>query len=129
MGLSHWEYTIRKRYTPQALARFYRFHTNNPHVFEEFESEALMLWNTYGLRKYGARTIFEHMRWDKTIETRKDVFKVNDDYVPIYARLLMYLHPKLKGFFELRGDDRQTQGHKSAEQRKREENHPDGPFP
>jgi len=104
-------------YPESVRKRFKDFHSNNPHVFQEFRKLAFQMKET-GRKKYSARTIIEVMRWNFNLNTGGDVFKVNDDYVPIYARLMIYHHPEFAEFFELRKV--RSKGHKSAEQIARE---------
>jgi hypothetical protein len=88
-------------YPKTLLARFKKFHRNNPQVYLEFERLAYQMKAT-GRKRYGARTIAEVMRWHYDLNTIGDVFEINDNYIPIYARLLIYRHPEFKDFFELR---------------------------
>ena len=81
--------------------RFERFHRDNPHVFRKFKELAFAMKAT-GRERYSARTIVEKMRWDYDINTTGGVFKINDDFVPIYVRLLIQRYPEFAGFFELR---------------------------
>jgi hypothetical protein len=82
-------------------ARFDAFHADHPQVwklFLRFVKEAMVS----GRRKFGARMIWERMRWFSTIETKGDDFKLNDHYPPFYARLFMETYPQYAGFFEIR---------------------------
>jgi hypothetical protein len=88
-----------------------------PHIYEKFRELALVKLNA-GFKKYSARTIVERMRWDYELPTTGDPFKINDDFVPIYARLLIYHEPRFTDFFELR--QVRSQGQKSKEQLMRE---------
>lgn len=56
--------------------------------------------------RYSARTIFEVVRWHYTVNERRDGgFKLNNNYFPEYARLLISEDPNFDGFFELRGEN------------------------
>lgn len=105
-------------YPRAVLERFKDFHRDNPHVYERFREHARQM-RAAGWGRYSARTIFEVMRWNENLRTRGDAFKVNDDHIPIYARLLIYHHPEFADFFELRKV--RSRGRKSEEQRDREE--------
>ena len=77
--------------------RFFRFHRTNPHVFRSSKSWRRQMKATG--RKIRGRTIIEKMRWDYDIKTTGDVFKINNDFVAIYVRLLIHRYPKdLMGF-------------------------------
>lgn len=106
------------KYPPEVLNRFKKFHKENPQVYEEFVNTAKRMKRT-GRTRYSARTIIEVLRWTRDIGTTGEVFKINDDYVPIYVRLLIHNYPEFNGFFELRKI--RSGGFKSSEQRERED--------
>lgn len=90
-----------KDYPPVVLRRFKEWHFKNPHIYQHFKRLARQMLAT-GRDRYSARTIVEVMRWHYDLKTRGDVFEINGDFVPIYARLLIYNHPEFSDFFELR---------------------------
>jgi len=90
------------RYDTNIKNRFKKYHAENPHVYETFKKLAFKMLGT-GRKKYSARTIFEVMRWDRDVKTTGDVFKIGNDFIPIYVRLLIYHYPiEFSEFFELR---------------------------
>jgi len=82
--------------------RFQRFHADNPQVFDrlyQFAKEA----KNRGLERIGMRLLIERARWDMMMETAScDGFKINNNYAPFYARMLMERCPSLRGLFETR---------------------------
>lgn len=80
---------------------FQIFHRSNPKVYKLFRRFALEA-KDLGRKRFGARFIWERMRWYIRIETRNDNFKLNDHFPPFYARKLMKDIPAMRGFFELR---------------------------
>lgn len=60
----------------------------------------------------------EVMRWEVDLKTTGNSFKINDDFIPIYARLLIYHYPEYVDFFELRVV--RSKGRKSQEELERE---------
>lgn len=104
-------------YPMSVLNRFWKFHTNNPHVYREFKKYSHEMRDT-GRDLYSARTIIEVIRWHFDLKTSGDVFEINGDFVPIYVRLLIYDQPEFKPFFELRTV--RSRGVKSDEQQRRE---------
>lgn len=103
---------------PQAVIdRFNEWHRRNPHIYEQFKRLAYKMRAT-GRERYSARTIVEAMRWHYDLRTTGDVFEINGDFVPIYARLLIQNHPEFTGFFELRVV--RSRGAFSEEQMRRE---------
>ena len=105
-------------YPQCVIDRFTEFHQGNPHIYTEFKALAYKMMAT-GRTRYSGRTIIEVMRWHYDLKTKGDVFEVNDDFVPIYVRVLIHNHPEFFGFFELRRV--RSKGIKSDEQRAREE--------
>lgn len=81
--------------------RFFTFHRENPRVFKLFELYTMQAINS-GRKSYGARAIFERVRWDVDIQTKGDPFKINNDLIPMYARLFAEVHPEHASFFEFR---------------------------
>ena len=82
------------------IVRFKAFHKANLHVFWDlFVPRVFKAMETH--KKYGARKIFEEIRWDVRHGILKgyEVFEVNDDYIPIYARYFIYFWPQFMGFF------------------------------
>lgn len=73
----------------------------NFHVYLEFERRADKLWRA-GRRHYGARSIWETMRYDSAIGELAGEFKLNDHFPPCCARLWLMMHPGCDGFFETR---------------------------
>lgn len=85
-----------------AVRKFREFHAANPHVYARLKYMALRL-RRRGRKKYSIRTLYHVLRWEHDISTigSRD-FKLNNNYTPFYARLLMRLEPELEGFFETR---------------------------
>ena len=81
--------------------KFEQFHSDNPHVYKRFEEMAWKL-KAAGINRYSIRTLAEVIRWESTMKTTSDDFKLNNNYVPYYGRLIMATNPNLQGMFELR---------------------------
>ena len=85
--------------------RFWAYHMANPHVYEKLLEYALLAKRS-GRRRWGINGIVERVRWFADFETRDpnwgSNFKINNNYAPHYARLLMEQEPELAGFFQLR---------------------------
>ena len=80
------------------IENFIVYHQNNPHVFEAFSEAANEVWNA-GKRKYSARTLMEVIRWRRDNSTESRFFKISNNSVPLYARLLEVTQPQFVGFF------------------------------
>lgn len=87
---------------PKLVARFKDFHEKNGSVyfkFFDYANRALCR----GFKKYSAVTIIHTIRWEEDLKSDSgEVFKINNDYIALYARLLIWHHPIFKDFFELR---------------------------
>ena len=74
----------------------------NMHVYREFATLALKAKRS-GIRKWSAMGICEVIRWQTAIrEGGQDHLKLNNNANSGLARLAMFLHPELKGFFQIR---------------------------
>lgn len=81
--------------------RFYIFHAENPHVYDEIVLLARRAKRT-GASKIGMKQLFEVLRWRRMLATKGDEFKLNNDYTACYARLIMDREADLAGMFETR---------------------------
>lgn len=86
---------------PRARDRFVAFHLSNLDVYAEFEASAIKMRAT-GRKKYSAWTIIQAIRWGRDVKTQGAVFKINNDHIAFYARLLVHNQPDFDGFFDLR---------------------------
>lgn len=82
-------------------ARFWKFHQENPKVYNLFNKFALEAAQA-NRGRFGAAAIFERMRWFANIETRGEAYKINDNYAAYYGRLWMRNHPEYDGLFSTR---------------------------
>lgn len=83
---------------------FAMFHEANPHVYKMFSDYTRQAINKK-FKHFGARMIWERMRWYTAIDAPdlKTFFKLNDHYIAFYSRLWMKDHPEHQGFFRIRG--------------------------
>jgi hypothetical protein len=86
---------------PHVVNTFWRFHEENPHVFELFKKFTADL-RAMGFKRYGIGSITERIRWHIATETRNDEFKINNNHRSCYARLLILDNPELAQFFSTR---------------------------
>ena len=80
------------------------FHQANPSVFgyiQRFAEQAIAT----GRKRFSVYTIGHRVRWYVDIDTiSSDGFKLNNNHLPFYARLVVLLNgDKFKGFFQVRG--------------------------
>ena len=79
--------------------RWWAWHLENPHVyrlFKRFTFQALMKRRHKHL---GAWLVVNRIRWETSIETTGEDFKISNDFIAYYARLFMAQHPEHKGLF------------------------------
>ena len=81
--------------------KFLAFHEENPHVYQQLCGLA---WSAHyaGLRRIGIKRLFEVLRWEHSLKTTGDEFKLNNNYTSFYARLIEDENPELAGIFEKR---------------------------
>ena len=81
--------------------QFENYHNKNPKIYELFKRfayEALMS----GHHHFGAKAIMERVRWEVSVSTAGDPFKINNNYTSRYARKLISDKPEFDGFFRTR---------------------------
>lgn len=83
------------------LKKFWAYHQENPHVYAEFLKNARLMRAT-GRKRYSAVCIVNKIRWDHDLKTTGKEFRINNDFMALYARLVMDMHPEFEGFFEIR---------------------------
>ena len=78
--------------------KWWIWHKANPHVYELFKRFTMQAINR-GHRNLSAWLIVNRIRWETSIETKGDDFKISNDFIAYYSRLFMHDHPQYKGFF------------------------------
>jgi hypothetical protein len=101
-----WETRKEKPTTTEAstelVDKFNRYHRKNPKVYELFHKFSKEVIST-GRSRYSAWAIIQRIRWHVDIKTEDPSgFKINNDYIALYTRLLIKEHPEFKNFFELK---------------------------
>jgi len=83
-----------------ALGReWLRWHTENPMFFEHFEEFTFQAINK-GHTRLSGWLITNRVRWETTIVTRGNDYKIKNDYIALFSRLFMVRHQKYVGFFK-----------------------------
>ena len=95
---------IALKFSPELKHRekFLEFHYKNPMVWKEFEKFALKgisVAKRRGLKYISADMIAHRVRWETTIETVGNDFKLNNNFVSHYSQLFQNKHPELSKFF------------------------------
>ena len=81
-------------------ARFEAFHEAHPQVYAELKRLALEM-KSRGFTSYSIMTLYGAARYRLSLESGDD-YKLNNNHMPHYARLLMSCEPELRDFFETR---------------------------
>lgn len=90
--------------------RFLRFHDENLSVYRALERLAVQ-WRAQRGERQSIQMLYEVLRWQEGLSTTGDPYRLNNDYSPYYARLLMHRNP---GFmFEIRASDADIFGHRA----------------
>ena len=85
-----------------AKERFDEFHERHPEVYEALHGMVVTALQR-GRTKLGINMLIEVVRWERMVSTDDaEDFKINNNYAPHYARLLMDSTPEFEGVFETR---------------------------
>jgi hypothetical protein len=87
---------------PTTEQRFADFHEANPLVYSELVKAARQFRQQTGRQRCGMSLLFGRVRWVLSLQTKGDVFRLNNDYLPFYSRLVMAQEPDLAGMFDTR---------------------------
>lgn len=100
--------------TEDLKTRWWKWHRENPHVWEAFERFALQAWRA-GKVRTSAWLIVNRIRWEQEIETKvvegsrsgpEAEFKISNDFIALYARLFLAEHPECGEFFVVKESKR-----------------------
>jgi len=81
---------------------FCEYHQKNPQVYTQFRRVTLQTIQK-GFKRYSAKGIFEIVRWHSGVRAEDpEGFKINNNFVPFYARMFMREYPQHEEFFETR---------------------------
>jgi hypothetical protein len=81
--------------------KFEDWNSQNPHVYELFKRftfEAIAA----GKRKSSAWLIVNRIRWETSIVTKGDDFKISNDFIALFSRKFMAEYPEHNGFFVIK---------------------------
>ncbi len=100
------------------LERFAAYHEAHPAVYEAFASRARDM-RARGRKHYSQWTIVQAIRWHHDLNSAEP-FKINNDFIALYARLLIHDDPSFADFFELRAmkPEGRAMSREEAERRK-----------
>jgi len=88
-------------YETRQWRRFREYDERNPHIWEAFKAITEQAIGK-GHKKLGASFVGNIIRWERPEVAEGDIFKVNNDFFPYYARKYMKEHPEHRRVFEVR---------------------------
>ena len=71
---------------------WWKWHKSNPHVYELFKKFTFEAINK-GHVRFSHWLIMNRIRWETSINTIGDEFKIRNDFIAYYARLFMHEFP------------------------------------
>ena len=84
-------------------AAFWEFHTSCPEVYSTLVTLAREWRQCTNKRKLGLHMLYQRARWEMSLRVQDSLgFKLNNNYVPFYARLIMLQEEDLADAFDLR---------------------------
>ena len=86
--------------------KFRNWLVDNMRIYQYFVNFSISLKIAQKREYYSARTIWERIRWQTHVVEKARggaVLKVNNNYAPFMARLVMRAEPELEGMFQKRG--------------------------
>ena len=84
------------------IEKFRDWYPSNMHVIDAFEKEAFYLLTRGRRERYSIYTIREKLRWDSLVSESGQDYKLNNNYSPFIARILMFLNSDMDGMFSTR---------------------------
>ena len=79
--------------------KWWAWSKKNPKVGELFDKFTLEAINK-GHKNLSAWLIINRVRWETSVVTYGDPFKISNDYIAMYARYFMHRYPQYEGFFK-----------------------------
>lgn len=83
----------------RVYSSFKKFHQENPDIYQLFKDLAYEARKSF--KRFGAKAIWEVLRWETRIKTGTD-YKLNNNYTAAYTRLLIKEDQSFKDFFSIR---------------------------
>tara|TARA_R110002020_G_scaffold154258_4_gene333843 strand:- start:809 stop:1186 length:378 start_codon:yes stop_codon:yes gene_type:complete len=80
----------------------------HPKIYAEFRKLALEAISG-GVTRSGANRIIEVLRWENEVRAKGEVYKINNNQAPYYARKFIWEYPQHKDFFAMRESKKGTE--------------------
>lgn len=85
---------------PKLLASFKIYHAKYPKVWHLFWKYCKEM-QSHGRKRYSAWAIINRIRWDHDV-AHTEQFKIRNEYIALYSRMMIYNCPEFKDFFLLK---------------------------
>lgn len=79
--------------------KWLRFHLDNRNIIRMILDE-LNRAKSKGLKKVSIKQIIGKIRWEKSLETVSEDFRINDAFTSIYAHVIAYNFDEYKSLFD-----------------------------
>lgn len=76
---------------------FHKAHPEAYELFKKFAREAQLR-----RKRFGGNAIIQRMRWETLWNHDGDEFKINNNWAPVFTRMLIHEDPAFANFFEIR---------------------------
>lgn len=86
---------------PELIKKFWEYNSRNPGLYSLFKKYTLEAYHANRAR-FSIWMIANRARWYSAIETSGKDFKISNDYLALYARLLVSDCEFLEGFFKFK---------------------------
>jgi len=83
----------------EMFEKFKQFHKENPHIWEMFNKFTCQLLAA-GHQHHSARAVIERIRWETSLRTTDEQFKIPNNHIPYYARMFNARTPFNDKFFK-----------------------------
>lgn len=88
--------------SPKLLEKFKQFHAENPQIYEAFKRFSFEI-KGLGRTRYSHWAVANRVRWHFNTQIQGEYdFKLSNDFITIYARLLVWNCPEFTDFFTLK---------------------------
>jgi hypothetical protein len=87
--------------SPVLLKLFKDWNNENPQVYDLFLKYSLEAKKS-GRKRFSGWMIANRIRWYTTIETTGNDFKLSNDFIALFTRLVIFKNPEFEGFFQLK---------------------------
>lgn len=82
---------------------FRAFHKANPHIYTAIVDKCREARDR-GFKRWSMDAILNVLRWDRSVKTHNDGFKISNNHRSFYAIMVENRNPDLRGFFIIKAN-------------------------